>query len=659
MFSILLTVHAGEGGFFKVSASDEGVHAFLAPDGSRMFMSAVERVYRRYPEQRKSKTWISDALRDLDAVGFTALGAGPDRSLRMCRPYAYIAWIAESMTTSDDPDDYISATKYHAPCTGFPNVFSPKWPSRAREWAKRVCGPVKDNPFLIGWYLDNELKWWGAGPASGCNTGLYDAVAALPSEHSARRALESFVAGCGHTVSGATDSVRRDFVEKAARLFFKESCAAVREADPNHLILGVRFAGLDSAPDCAWRLCGEYCDVVSVNVYPWADLDSQALYTSSAEFGGRDLRTVMEMRHRQTGGRPMIVSEWGYSALDSKLACLKGAGQRFYTQRERAAAVELTLREFASLPFLVGCSWFRYMDMDPKMGDVEDCNYGLIARNGRMYGEVADSFRRVHRDIANLRSRSKFRSSMPVRRAATGLPADDAARLAPSSKKSGFALRTPIGSVATLAFEEKDCGTFGPMVSYLDAKGRERWQSGFTVLGAGVASDGSYMVTNRFSRGAIDIRIVMRLTFSDGGRMFAELRQIENAGSEEIVLRKFYFRNEPSFVRTAKAINERLNRRQLWNAVSAAAWISQDGFFIGALSSAPLARPFSYSVRNNGRSVHPDAAFACADSGDLRLASGSVWRTDGRVWAIFVAGRGGEPAWVSLRTGMLRGCLTL
>jgi hypothetical protein len=141
--------------------------------------------------------------------------------------------------------------------------------------------------------------------------------------------------------------------------------------------------------------------------------------------------------------------------------------------------------------------------------------------------------------------------------------------------------------------------------------------------------------------------------------MFAELRQIENAGSEEIVLRKFYFRNEPSFVRTAKAINERLNRRQLWNAVSAAAWISQDGFFIGAFSSAPLARPFSYSVRNNGRSVHPDAAFACADSGDLRLASGSVWRTDGRVWAIFVAGRGGEPTWVSLRTGMLRGCLTL
>ena len=663
VFSVLLFFMAAAYGdsnrFFKVATSVDCAHSFFAPDGTQLFLSSVEHLYRQYKEQHKSVTWAGDVLGDIDSAGFNSLGAGPDSRLRVRRPYTLIAWIAESMTTSNDADDYISATKHHAPCTGFPNVFSSKWPERAREWAKRVCAPEKDDPYLVGWYLDNELKWWGSGSYGNGGTGLYDAVAGLPPGHSARRSLEAFVAGFGSSVTGAPDRVRRAFVEDAARRFFREACAAVREADPNHLILGVRFAGLDAAPDSAWRMCGEYCDVVSFNIYPWVDFNDLTFSTSSPGFGGRDLRSVAEMRHRQAGRRPMIVSEWGFSALDSGLSCLKGAGQRFYTQCERAAAVELTLREFVSWPFLVGCSWFRYMDMAPEEGDGEDCNYGLVARNRRSYREVAEVFRRIHGELAELRKGPRRHKPSRPQCARAAMTAGYATcRFAPLSPDTGFSFRASSGSPASLVFDGTDCGTFGPMVSCLDAKGRERWFSSTVASGAGTALDGSWMLTNRISCGHTELRTVVRLVFSAGGRMAAELKEIENVGSKKAVLRKFYFRNEPPFVRSATVANEPLDKRLLWGAISASAWISQDGFYIGALSVAPFAQSFGYSVRNNGASVHPDAAFCFSQSGDLTLVPRAVWNPDGRIWAVFAAGRGGMQAWNEVRNGFCRAVRT-
>jgi hypothetical protein len=40
------------------------------------------------------------------------------------------------------------------------------------------------------------------------------------------------------------------------------------------------------------------------------------------------------------------------------------------------------------------------MDMAPEEGDGEDCNYGLVARNRRLYSEVAEVFRRILEELA-------------------------------------------------------------------------------------------------------------------------------------------------------------------------------------------------------------------------------------------------------------------
>src|SRR5262249_34045150 len=146
---------------------------------------------------------------------------------------------------------------------------------------------------LIGWFLDNELPWWGefGWRADGQRT-LLERFAAFPTGRATKEALRAFfvdryhgdvaalaaawgpggasfevVNGPGWLVAdprgGRADASA--FAGVVAERFFAVLTAAVRKADPNHLILGTRFAG--EAPPDVVEACGRHCDVVSVNHY--------------------------------------------------------------------------------------------------------------------------------------------------------------------------------------------------------------------------------------------------------------------------------------------------------------------------------------------------------------------------------------------------------
>ena len=93
---------------------------------------------------------------------------------------------------NNDPDLAIKSGQ--SPCTYFPNVFSTGLVARCEAWAAARCGALKDDRTLIGYFLDNELAWWGnAGVKDRAGSGgMFDAVAALPSEHGARKVLDAF-----------------------------------------------------------------------------------------------------------------------------------------------------------------------------------------------------------------------------------------------------------------------------------------------------------------------------------------------------------------------------------------------------------------------------------------------------------------------------------
>ena len=380
--------------------------------------------------------WAENTAARLSSWGFNflAVGTGPQmlhRGLAHANG-ADSLYFSTHLCRGDDPDRWISPYR-NAPGTAFPNVFHPDFEKTCDELARKRCAPNLGDPWLVGYFLDNELRWWGLGDSA---TGLFDLVRTLPPEHSARQALETFVArwdeaprpeevpapnsSCGKVLqtlpvppAGGQEggaAVKRAFVALIAERYYSTLCAAIRKADPDHLILGNRFAGMDFAPEIV-SACGRHCDVVSVNVYPWADLDTGVVLDKR---GGVPLADAFRAFHEKAGGKPLLLTEWSFPALDSGLPCTYGAGQRFQTQAERTQASELLLRTVMALPFFVGDDFFMWQD-DPALGFNKDfhenSNYGLVNVDDEPYPELTAMFARVRgeaggRDVSTKRPQS-------------------------------------------------------------------------------------------------------------------------------------------------------------------------------------------------------------------------------------------------------------
>ena len=421
-------------GFFRVADVD-GRPGIVAPDGTPRFVLGCCWVHPRgsfshalghspygrfcetnYPSQ---EAWAEETLGRLRSWGFNNLGAASDVELCGRQGLSHVATLRLGQDFAKGDPDRSILPYGNAPGTALPNVFHPDWPAFCETRAEELCAAVRDDPWLLGWFLDNELAW-GARRSQPA-TGLCEAVAALPTSHSARQALEAFLANPSHAEPqsmqslGEADSqtlgvsacsaTPRDvsvlplatklaFLRHYARTYFETACAAVRRHDPNHLILGCRFAGLESAHPVVWEEAGRFCDVVSVNVYPWADLDRGVILDEKCG-------VPVAERFREYGGhagKPLFVSEWSFPALDTGRKCLVGAGQRVPTQEDRAEAAALFLRTMRDDPHVVGCDWFMWCDR-PAAGsskwNPEDCNYGLVNEEGVPYEGLVRAFAAV------------------------------------------------------------------------------------------------------------------------------------------------------------------------------------------------------------------------------------------------------------------------
>ena len=141
-----------------------------------------------------------------------------------------------------------------------------------------------------------------------------------------------------------TPAARED-MERFSRHFFDAYFGLIartfRKYDPNHLLLGARFLPANVGVEAAVEACGRYCDVFSINYY-----------TRSIE------PEFLEKVHRLSG-RPLLLSEWSYGTAEQGLA---GGVIDTRNQVERGYAYRSYAETAASLPFVVGCQWFAYLD---------------------------------------------------------------------------------------------------------------------------------------------------------------------------------------------------------------------------------------------------------------------------------------------------------
>ena len=408
-------------GFFRTAKDADGRWHFVDPLGKPFFLAGVgsanprgdynaklgyapygRTVARKYPSV---SDWSTNTLARLTSWGFNMVSSPEKTLLHRGLPHATILSIGTMMSSSGD---YDILPCDGGPCTAFPNVFSPKFEAYCRYVARRQCAPNKDDPWLIGYYIDNELSWWGdmrkfsTPPAR----GLFDACAKKPAGHSARVALEAFLKERGiASPEAAPVEVTREFIRLIARRYFEITTRAIREADPNHLVLGCRFAGLRSSDPVVWEECGRYCDVVSANVYPMVDLD-RGVALNGLHAKARPIADVIAERAAMAG-KPVIVTEWSFTALDSGLPCTHGAGQRFFTQRERAAAAGVFARTLYALPCCAGYVFFKWSDQPAcgrKSEKSENSNYGLVNADDEPWPELVAALAEVQNDPAKWRA---------------------------------------------------------------------------------------------------------------------------------------------------------------------------------------------------------------------------------------------------------------
>ncbi len=231
----------------------------------------------------------------------------------------------------------------------FPDVFDPNWKNSVSQAALAECTPHKNDPWILGYFTDNELPWKHEEESG----AFVEEFLKLPPESPGRKEAGAARAG------GA--AAMKAFRERVADLYFRTTADAIRAADPNHMILGCRFAGRPPLGVVA-KMAG-HADVISINNY--SDHPPLPLL--------RDMSRAADM--------PLMVTEFSFKAPAPGLET-NGSGPAKRTQAERATAFEDYAGQLLREDFCVGYHWFKYAE-----------NWqGVLQENGTPWPELTKAF---------------------------------------------------------------------------------------------------------------------------------------------------------------------------------------------------------------------------------------------------------------------------
>lgn len=666
-------------GFFHVEQiNDKGVQRWwiVDPLGRGFVLQGIDHVKydgfrdgetKKWPHREANKKlfpnvldWETNAVSRLKQWGFNVMAGGPGQIKNNHSNSFVNAWglkMGLRLCWADkvDKDLWITPSNEYGHCSAFPNVFNPDFAAHCDAVAKANCPRHRGNPWMFGYFLDNELAWWGIKSKPRDPTGLFEAAMNLEETHTAKIALRKFLKDRGVTGEAGYDD-KIAFLELIAEKYFSITTAAVRKYDPDHMILGVRFAGLAGAPhEVIWKVAGKYCDIVSFNSYPWADIDKGVVYINNL----KGAPTVAEAFAKRYGWaqKPLIVTEWSFPALDSGLPCMGGAGQRFYTQQQRAIATELFVKTMWSLPFMVGSDYFMWVD--------PDTNYGLINQRGEAYKEVTDVFARLNKEAGKWRRAEapKEKSVVPV------TAADIKGKIGANGdvvftrngdewtlkNSAGLVLKGRLGGsnvFERVEYKGKFLGWHNARVQVKTGKTSKKSSEISKVTDVAFEKSnglGTLFVTGEGAVDANKFRVTIAVSvFGNKPQWMHELVKIENRGKASFEVTKVLFRNYTSYENARHRWKIGYSEiEKLWTNPRCDYWVIPDGdMFYGALSRAAAASDCRYHV-SKYKTVHPDMQFEFGENPVVK--GGETFEIkDGGVWMLSLCGEGGIKGWKEL-----------
>ena len=362
---------AAKTGFFHTEQVD-GRWWLVTPEGHVFFSKGVDNV-TYHPEAASSprvpadpQTWAANAARQLRAWNFNTAGAWSVSELYNTGiVYAPVI----NMAASVQRDLWLKG--------GVVDYFSPEFRDAAAKVANRQCAAHAKDPWLLGYFTDNELRW---GKDWRSQDSLLDSYLKMPESSPGFQKATAVLQSHGRTPSNITDDDRAEFLGLVAGEYARVTSEAIRRADPNHMVLGCRFAVYPG--DSAMRAVGRYFDVISFHSY-------------NASAPVDRLRQI----HAITS-KPTMITEFSFKAADSGLPNTKGAAKPVATQQDRADGFARYVEALAALPSCVGFHWFEYRD-EPKEGrfDGENSNYGLVKVDFKPWAVLTARMSEVNSDL--------------------------------------------------------------------------------------------------------------------------------------------------------------------------------------------------------------------------------------------------------------------
>ncbi len=404
-------------GFFRTEEI-EGRHWFISPDGTPLLAQGVNSMG---PGSGTDQQTGLDAYGETVAANYDSTEAWAEATVQRLGEWGFnggAAWMNSSLRglTTEAPVLYLSGTSWLE--GDIADVFDPEWATGVAQRAlDGVAGRV-DDPSVLGWFIDNEMRW---GKDWRGTEDLLELNWALPPDGAGRQELMQFLrsthdddfealATAWGFVPGQDgpadwdawaelpeppdggDEDRAAWTYHYARRYFEVTTGALREADPNHLVLGVRWIG-QMTPRAVVEAAAGLIDVVSVNPYTLAEGLEELLQEQTPSFirSGEALRYF----HEASGGLPVLISEFGFRARDSGLPnTLPPIQLTLDTQTERAEAFAEYSHRHLREPWMVGLHWFEWTDQ-PAGGrfDGENSNWGLVNVDDEPYAELTAATR--------------------------------------------------------------------------------------------------------------------------------------------------------------------------------------------------------------------------------------------------------------------------
>jgi hypothetical protein len=356
-----------------------------------------------------SQRWVDHTLQRLRAWGFNTIGnwsepalenAESDRQDRV--PYTLPLSIV---------GDYVSISTGQDWWGGMPDPFDPRFAMATERAVAIAARDHRDDPYLIGYFADNELAWAAPGNDPKERYGLAYGTLKLTTDVPAKRAFlkqlrdkyrneEGLSKAWGIHLSAwelmedpgfeppqpspdhpEIENDFRYFQRVFAETYFKTISDALKWHAPNHMLLGGRF-GVTS-PE-AVEACAKYCDVLSFNLYTLKPQD------------GLDFAKLRVL------DKPVLVTEFHFGSRDR--GPFWGGVLVVPREEDRGPAYAGFLKSALAEPSIVGVHWFQYLDqpVTGRLLDGENGHLGLVGITDVPYQGFVEAVRKANAQVADV-----------------------------------------------------------------------------------------------------------------------------------------------------------------------------------------------------------------------------------------------------------------